>query len=131
MIRFVYSDYFKRFKPTTTSNSFLVDKANLQKDCWKRQALTTGIYDTLSVEAGVVYSVAGDNNVVINNVSSLTDGASIFFMLNSNSTGSITINSGTNITVPGGSFIISKENNNNDCLIEFIKVNGSNFRLRK
>ena len=131
LIRFVYSEYLKRYMPTTVSNSFLVNKNNLQKDCWKKENLTTGTYNPLKVEAGVVYTVAGGNDVVINDVSSLTDGAKIYFMLNSGTTGSITINSGLNISVPGGTFVISKENNNNDCLIEFIKVNGSNFRLRK
>ena len=131
LIRFVYSEYLGRFKPTTVSNSFLVNKNNLQKDCWKKENLTTGTYNPLKVEAGVVYAVVGGNDVVINNVTSLTDGAKIYFMLNSGNSGSITINNGSNISVPGGTFVISKENNNNDCLIEFIKVNGSTFRLRK
>ena len=131
LIKFIYSEYFGKFKPTTVSNTFLVNKGNLQKECWKKEVLTTGTYNTLKVEPGVVYSVNGGNDVIINGVSSLTDGASIFFMLNSATNGSITINSGSNISVPGGTFVISKENNNNDCLIEFIKVNASTFRLRK
>lgn len=131
LIKFVYSEYFGRFKPTTVSNSFLVAKNSLQKDCSKQVNITTGTYELLNVEAGAVYTVSGGNDVIINNVTSLSDGAKIYFMLNSGSTGSITIKSGSNISVPGGTFVISKENNNNDCLIEFIKVNKSTFRLRK
>ena len=133
LIRFVYSETLKRFKPTTTSNSFLVDKYKLKKGGWKRQLIssTSTTIDELEVEDGVVYYVGSDVDVVINDVSSSVDGTHFYFMLNSGGTGSITINSGYNITVPNATYVISKNNNNNDCLIEFIKVNETTFRLRK
>ena len=133
LIRFVYSESLERFKPTTTSNSFLVDKYKVKKGGWKRQLIssTSTTIDELEVEDGVVYYVGGGVDVIINDVSSSVDGTHFYFSLNSGSTGSITINSGLNITVPNGTYEISKNNNNNDCLIEFIKVNGTTFRLRK
>lgn len=99
---------------------------------WKRQILTPQTYQLLDVEDGVVYQVNEGSDVAINGiVSGKPDGTHFYLLLASSTTGSITINSGDGIIVPGGTYVINVSNGNNEVLIEFIKVNGSTFRLRK
>ena len=131
LIKFIYSEYFGRFKPLTNSNTFTIEKTQNHTCGWKRVILNSGTYNDLSVEGGVVYAVNGGSDVVINNVSKGKDGQRIYFLLNSGTTGSITINNGANISVPNGQYIISKENGNNDVLIEFVKVKDTVFRMLK
>ena len=131
LIKFIYSESIGKFKPTTISNAFLVKKNQLKKGGWKTVTLSSQTIESLEIEDGVVYRVNGGQDVVINGVSSSASGTHFYLMLASGGSGSITVNSGTNITVPGGSFVINSSSGKNDVLFEFIKVDGSTFRLRQ
>ena len=79
-----------------------------------------------------MYRVNGNDEVIINGiVNDKKSGTHFYLLLATNGSGSITVNNGNDLTVPNGSYVITKENGLNDCLIEFIKVDGSTFRLRK
>lgn len=131
LIKYIFNESAGIFKPTTTSNAFLC-KNKLNKGGWKTVTLTSQTISKLDVEDEVVYRVEGDNEVVINGiVDGKKNGTHFYLLLATNASGSITVNNGNDLTVPNGSYVITKENGLNDCLIEFIKVDGSTFRLRK
>ena len=131
LIKYIFNESAGVFKPITTSNAFLC-KNKLNKGGWKTITLTSQTISKLDVEDGVVYRVGGGNEVVINGiVDGKKNGTNFYLLLATNATGSITVNSGNDLTVPNGTYVMTKENGLNDCLIEFIKVDGSTFRLRK
>lgn len=131
LIKFIYSESIGKFKPVTISSAFLVKKNQLKKGGWKTITLTSQSIASLDVEDGVVYRVNGGQDVVINGITSSVSGTHFYLMLASEGSGSITVNNGPNITVPGGSFVINSSSRKNDVLFEFIKVDGSTFRLRQ
>ena len=132
LIKFIYSDSIGKFKPITNSNAFSIEKNKLKKGGWKTITLTSQTIESLNVEDGVVYRVNGNDEVIINGiVNDKKSGTHFYLLLATNGTGSITVNSGNDLTVPNGTYVMTKENGLNDCLIEFIKVDGSTFRLRK
>jgi hypothetical protein len=129
MIEFIYVPAIGAFKPLLPNAKKFYDKKVVPNQLgWKTTVLTTGTHTTLTIENGVIYRVNGGNDVIINNVSALPDGSKIGFMLAAGGAGSITINSGTNITVKGGTLAITVAAGNNDQVIQFVKVNGSTFR---
>ena len=132
LIRFIYNTSSGVFKPTTASiNNTITKKANIMTTCKTSMILSTSTIDKLEIIDGCVYKVSGGNDVIINGVTGdVYDGAHFYVILNSGSKGSITINSGTNITVPGGTFSITVDEGRNDTLFEFIKVPSSTFRLK-
>lgn len=132
LIPFLYNPVAKCFKPLVSSNEFAIGKKAMTKGCRGALTLTTGTIESLEIKDGYVYKVSGGNHVIINGISGdIYDGSHFYLILNTGGSGSITINSGSNITVPGGTFVMSKEQNLNDVLVEFIKVPSSTFRLRK
>lgn len=130
LIEFLFCESSGTFKPLTSSNAFVQSKIN-KPGGWKTITLTSQTISNLDIIDGTVYRVNGGNNVIINGVSNAPNGTHFYLILASSSTGSITINTGSNIFVPGGSYVVSASNGNNEVLIEFIKVDGSTFRLRK
>lgn len=132
LIKYIFSESIGRFKPVTTSNTVLSKKTTLNEGGWKTITLTSQTISNLDVEDGVVYRVNGNEEVVINGiVDNKKSGTHFYLLLATNGSGSITVNSGNDLTVPNDLYVISKEKGLNDVLIEFIKVNGSTFRLRK
>ena len=102
------------------------------RGCMYSQILSSSTIDALDVKDGYVYKVPGNTDVIINGITGdVFSGAHFYLLLASGGSGSITINSGTNITVPNGQFVISKEKGRNEALFEFIKVDNSTFRLRQ
>lgn len=94
--------------------------------------LKTGTYEDLEIIDGRLYKVDGANDVVINGVTGDTfDGTHFYLLLASSKTGSITINSGRNITVQGGSFVIDANNSRQEMVFEFIKLPSTSFRLKQ
>ena len=94
--------------------------------------LKTGTYEELEIIDGRLYKVDGANDVVINGVIGDTfDGAHFYLLLASSETGSITINSGRNITVQGGSFVIDANNSRQEMVFEFMKLPSTSFRLKR
>lgn len=135
LIPFEYVEAFDKFKPIGINSKKFYDKkvSPIVKNPlgWKRVTLTSQTVSSLDVEDGAVYNVASGNDVVINGIASKPNGTRFGLMLSSGTTGSITVNSGTNISVPGGQFVINVANDRHDRLFEFIKVDQTTFRLKQ
>ncbi|WP_214855027.1 family 43 glycosylhydrolase [Exiguobacterium sp. s130] len=133
MIEFEFVEALNNFKPKQPSLKKLSEKLNLgARFGWKRVDFTTiGLTQSnLAVEDGVIYVLSGSSDATLSGVQSLPDGSRFGVAVFSN-TAKLTITTGTNITVPGGSFVVGASNNNNEVVIEFVKVASSTFRLRK
>lgn len=128
LFKFVWVEKLKKFKPITMNLKRYYDKQSIgNKFGRKTVVLTSGTYAPLTVEDGTIYRVNGGNDVIINGVTSLPDGSNIGFMLSSGTNGSITVNSGTNITV--ASPLAITVGAGNEKVFKFTKVNGSTMRL--
>jgi hypothetical protein len=86
---------------------------------------TGGVINSLQVVDGGYYYVSGTNNITINNIDETNVSnkkAKIYFIVEGNSTASITIKSTSNILTPNEvDFVISKANNLGDKLVVFTK----------
>lgn len=133
LVEFEFIEALNNFKPKMNSLKKYTDKLNLGARLgWKRiDFATIGLNQSnLAVEDGAVYVLTGSADATLSGVQSLPDGAHFGVAVNSG-VAKLTITSGTNILVPGGSFIVGATNNNNDTIIEFVKLSSSTFRLRK
>lgn len=129
-------------KTVTTSSIFQDDYVNSKKvntnnvtipAGYKSESLTEKVVGgVLSVENEVVYHAVTGETIVINGLDkdNYPIGTKFYICFKSgSSTGSITINDGTGLTLPNGTLVINKTNGNNEMLFTFLKTNGTNFRL--
>lgn len=132
LIPFEWVEALGLFKPVGFNNKKFYDKQVAPKRLgWKRVNLTAGTYTNLDVEDGVVYNVIDTDVVTINGfLGGESNGSAVGFILSSmSSSAKITLNSGGDLAVPGGSFVIDVSNNRHDRIYKLIKVADSTFRL--
>ncbi|EZP77632.1 hypothetical protein H839_08364 [Parageobacillus genomosp. 1] len=96
---------------------------------------TDGIIDGLKVTPNALYRAFSGETITINGLDSTSypAGTKFFICFQSSSTsGGITINPGTGLTLPDNTpFVIDKANNRHEKIYEFVKVGNSNFRLKQ
>jgi hypothetical protein len=79
---------------------------------------------------GAYYVASANEQFTISGISTMPDGTRFFLSLNTtDSTANITLMTGTNLTVPNGSFVINVANERNELLYEVKKMAGTSFRL--
>jgi hypothetical protein len=89
-------------------------------------------FTNFAPDDGALYVATGSETYTISGiVDGMPDGTRFYVGLFSNiGTAKITLQSGTNLIVPGGSFVIDVASGRNDMIFEIVKCAGTSFRLK-
>ena len=136
LIEFTYVDFIGKFKITTPINELLFSNQSI-RDGYRRIDLNTisesgSTISNFEPDDGALYVASGHEVFTIDSiVANMPNGTRFFLgLFSSSSTGKIVLKSGTNLCVPNGEFVISKDNNRNELIYEVVKCADTSFRLR-
>lgn len=132
---FEWVDELKKFKPTFLNTEVLFANQAIRPG-YKRIYLDDGTYAsgstiTLNPDNGALYTIGGTFQITINGIDTNVIGDRIYLgVFSNNANAKIILKTGTNLTVPGGSYEISVAQGNNEKIIELVRCAGTAWRLR-
>ena len=136
LIEFVWVKDIGKFKMKMPINEMLFSNQAI-RDGYKRIALNSlpnqnGVITNFTPDNGALYVATGEERFSIESiVNDMPNGTRFFLgLFSSSSVAKIILKSGTNLYVPNGEFVISKDNNRNELIYEVVKCADTSFRLR-
>jgi hypothetical protein len=132
---FVWVEELNAFKVIGANPNKILDNPKVKAGHKRINLNTLGAsgtnFNNFTPEDGAYYVASGAEQFTISGIATLPDGTRFFLSLNTpDPAASITLSNGTNLSVPGGSFVINVANGRNEMVYEVIKMAGTSFRLK-